>query len=237
MKRTLPFIIILVVLGAAVGSALYFTRSAPGSSATTSGSNQPATSSAPSTVPQPAASTGVPGADPPHTLGSPNAPARLEEFGDFQCPPCGVFHPILQQMRNEFGDKLQITFREFPLTPAHQHAQAAASAAEAASVQGKFWEMHDLIYEHQNDWKDKFDVRPIFEGYAQQIGLNLERYKRDVTSEPVAQRIFLDQKRGQSLGVKGTPTVFLNGREVPFESLPAEKLRVVIQSAINAAGR
>jgi protein-disulfide isomerase len=234
MKRTLPFIIIVVVLAAAVGSALYFARSAPGSSATSS--NQPLISSAPNTS-QPALPPGVPGADPPHTLGSPNAPARLEEFGDFQCPPCGMFHPILKQMHDEFGDKLQITFREFPLTPAHQHAQAAASAAEAAGMQDKFWPMHDLIYEHQNDWKDKFDVRPIFEGYAQQIGVNLDRYKRDVTSEEVARRIFQDQKRGQSLGVKGTPTVFLNGREVPFESLPSEKLRVVLQAAINSGGR
>jgi protein-disulfide isomerase len=232
MKRTLPFIIILVVLGAAVGSALYFTRSTPGSN---SASPSPTNSSAPANAPQPML-TGVAGADPPHTQGSPNAPARLEEFGDFQCPPCGLFHPILKQMQSEFGDKLQVTFREFPLTPAHQHAVAAASAAEAAGMQGKFWEMHDLIYEHQNDWKDKFDVRPIFEGYATQIGLNLDRFRQDITSEAVAQRIFLDGKRGHSMGVKGTPTVFLNGREVPFESLPAEKLRVILQSTIAASG-
>ena len=235
MKRTLPFIIILVVLGAAVGSALYYTRSTPGSSFTAA--NPATASSAPANTAQPPVVTGAPGADPPYTLGSPNAPARLEEFGDYQCPPCGLFHPILQQMHKEFGDKLQITFREYPLAPAHQHAIAAASAAEAAGLQGKFWPMHDLLYEHQNDWKDKFDVRPIFEGYAQQIGLNLDRYKRDVAGEAVAQRIFLDRKRGESLGVKGTPTVFLNGREVPFESLPAEKLRPILQNTINAGGR
>lgn len=146
-----------------------------------------------------------------------------------------MFHPIVKQMQTEFGDKLQFTFREFPLTQNHQHALAAASAAEAAGRQGKFWEMHDLLYEHQNDWKDKFDVRPIFEGYATQIGLNMDRYRSDLAGETVAQRIFLDGKRGHSLGVKGTPTVFLNGREVPFESLPAEKLRVIIQSTIAAS--
>ena len=236
MKRTLPFIIILVVLGAAVGSALYYTRSTPGSSYTPV-ANPASGSSAPANTTQPPVVAGAPGADPPYTLGSPNAPARLEEFGDYQCPPCGLFHPILVQMHKEFGDKLQITFREFPLAPAHQHAIAAASAAEAAGLQGKFWPMHDLLYEHQNDWKDKFDVRPIFEGYAQQIGLDLDRYKRDVAGEAVAQRIFLDRKRGESLGVKGTPTVFLNGREVPFESLPAEKLRPILQNTINAGGR
>jgi len=235
MKRTLPIIIILVVLGVAVVSVLYYTRSTPGSNYTPT--NSATASTAPANTAQPPVVTGVAGADPPYTLGPANAPARLEEFGDYQCPPCGLFHPILQQMHKEFGDKLQITFREFPLAPAHQHAIAAASAAEAAGLQGKFWQMHDLLYEHQNDWKDKFDVRPIFEGYAQQIGLDVDRYKRDVAGEAVAQRIFLDKKRGESLGVKGTPTVFLNGREVPFESLPAEKLRPILQNTINSGGR
>ena len=81
---------------------------------------------------------GIPGAEPAHVLGPANAPVRIEEFGDFECPPCGIFHPILQQMEQEFGDKLQVTFREFPLVPTHQHALAAASAAEAAGLQNKF---------------------------------------------------------------------------------------------------
>ena len=98
----------------------------------------------------------------------------------------------------------------------------------------KFWEMHALIYEHQNDWKNLADARPLFEGYAKQIGLDIERFKRDSGSEQVAQRIFLDGKRGRSLGVRGTPTVFLNGREVPFETLmAAEKLRGLIQNELN----
>jgi protein-disulfide isomerase len=140
-------------------------------------------------------------------------------------------------MHAEFGDRIRITFREFPLVPAHQHALAAASAAEASGMQGKFWEMHDLIYEHQKDWKGQFDVRPIFEGYAKEIGIDVERYKRDVNSDAVAQRIFQDGKRGHSMGVKGTPTVFMNGREVPFESLPADKLRVIIQKELESAAK
>jgi protein-disulfide isomerase len=140
-------------------------------------------------------------------------------------------------MKRQFGDQLQVTFREFPLAPAHEHAIAAASAAEAAGLQGKFWEMHDLLYEHQKDWKDAFDVRPIFEGYAKQIGINVDRYKQDVDSEQVARRITQDGNRGHSLGVKGTPTVFMNGREVPFESLPADKLRVLIQLELSTPAR
>jgi protein-disulfide isomerase len=242
MKRILPFIIILVVLGAALGSAWYLTRTIPasptlGSQSQASPGAQGSGGSQSPAAPSGPALAGVPGAEPPHVLGSANAPARLEEFGDFECPPCGIFHPILKQMQAEFGDKLQVTFREFPLVPTHQHALAAASAAEAAGVQGKFWEMHDLLYEHQNDWKKEFDVRPIFEGYAKQIGLDIIRYKQDLEGDFVAQRIFADGKRGHSLGVKGTPTVFLNGREVPFENLPADKLRVVIQDVIRSGGK
>ncbi len=234
MKRILPFIIILVVLGAALGSAWYLTRAIPASPATplTSATGSPAASPGSPAQQQAPVAQGIPGAEPAHVLGPANAPVRIEEFGDFECPPCGIFHPILQQMEQEFGDKLQVTFREFPLVPTHQHALAAASAAEAAGLQNKFWEMHDLLYDHQADWKKEFDVRPIFEAYAKQIGLDVDRYKRDVNGDLVAQRIFQDGKRGHSLGVKGTPTVFLNGREVPFENLPAEKLRVVIQDAL-----
>jgi protein-disulfide isomerase len=242
MKRILPFIIILAVLGVALGSAWYLTRTIP-SSNTAVGSQQPArpaastgsSSRSQTPAPQPVTSQGVPGAEPAYVLGPPTAPAHLEEFGDFECPPCGMFHPILEQMHKEFGDRLRITFREFPLVPTHQHALAAAGAAEAAGLQGKFWEMHDLLYERQKSWKTEFDVRPVFEGYAREIGLDVERYKRDFAGDVVAQRIFQDGKRGHSLGVKGTPTVFLNGREVPFESLPAESLRVLIQKEIDNA--
>ena len=240
MKRILPFIIILVVLGVALGSAWYLTRTIPASPTLgTQASPAPGSQGSPVAQQQPQQPIvqGVPGAEPAHVLGPADAPIKLEEFGDFECPPCGMFHPILQQMHTEFGDKLQITFREFPLVPTHQHALAAASAAEAAGLQGKFWEMHDLLYEHQNDWKKEFDVRPVFEGYAKQIGLDIGRYQRDMNGDLVAQRIFADGKRGHSLGVKGTPTVFMNGREVPFENLPAEKLRVVIQNELRSSGR
>ena len=244
MKRLLPFIIILVVLGAALGSAWYLTRAIPASptlgnqsTATPSTAGSPGSQSSPVAQQQQPIAQGIPGADPAHVQGPANAPVQLEEFGDFECPPCGIFHPILKQMQAEFGDKLGVTFREFPLVPTHQHALAAASAAEAAGIQGKFWEMHDMLYDHQNDWKKEFDVRPVFEGYAKQIGLDVERYKRDVNGDFVAQRIFADGKRGHSLGVKGTPTVFMNGREVPFENLPAEKLRVVIQNELRSSSR
>lgn len=161
----------------------------------------------------------------------------LEEFGDFQCPPCGMLHPVLQTMEHEFGTKLRVVFREYPLVPAHAHALSAARAAEAAGMQGKFWEMHGMLFDNQKAWTDAFDVRPIFEGYATKIGLDLEKYRRDVSSEAVAQRIFLDGKRARDLGVKGTPTVFMNGREIPFESLAPDKLRAVISNELSTRGQ
>ena len=235
MKKILPFIIILAVLGVALGSAWYMQHSSKETAKPLPAT--PTNSSTSSAAPAPVASNAVPGAEPAHKLGPDSAPVHLEEFGDFQCPPCGLFHPILEEMKHQFGDQLQVTFREFPLAPAHQHAIAAASAAEAAGLQGKFWEMHDLLYEHQKDWKDAFDVRPIFEGYAKQIGINVDRYKQDVDGDQVGRRITQDGNRGHSLGVKGTPTVFLNGREVPFESLPADKLKVLIQLELNSPAR
>lgn len=230
MKRALPFIIIAVVLAAALGIAWYLKQAAV---------EQPAAITTPSTSTTPANSskTHSPGADPPHALGPETAPVTLEEFGDFQCPPCGMLHPVLKTMEREFGPKLRVIFREFPLVPAHAHALSAARAAEAAGLQGKFWEMHDLIYENQSAWKDLFDVREVFEGYATQIGLDLNRYRRDLRSQIVEQRIFLDGKRAHSLGVQGTPTVFLNGREVPFEQLAPERLRVLINNEVMAASR
>jgi protein-disulfide isomerase len=176
-----------------------------------------------------------PGAEPAHALGDAKAPVTLEEFGDFECPPCGVLHPILKGIESEYGPaKVRIIFREFPLVPNHVHALAAARAAEAAGLQGRFWEMHDMIYEHQKEWHEAFDVRPIFEGYAKSIGLDVQQFASDNTSEIVERRIFLDGKRGHSLGVQGTPTVFLNGNEVPFESLPPEKLKPLIDKELAA---
>ena len=230
MKRILPFVIIALVLGAGLLTARYLQRA---SSENATPSPTPATpGAAPAAT---AVNQGEPGAEPAHALGDPKAPVTLEEFGDFECPPCGVLHPILKGLEAEYGPtKLRIIFREFPLVPNHVHALAAARAAEAAGLQGRFWEMHDLIYEHQKDWHEAFDVRPIFEGYAKTIGLDVAQFARDNTSDLVERRIFLDGKRAHSLGVQGTPTVFLNGKEVPFESLAPDKLKGLINNELAA---
>jgi protein-disulfide isomerase len=234
MKRALPFLIIGTVLVIAVVAALYLKRSASAPVAPLAPAPASPAAGNLTTTGNETAATAT-GALPPHTLGPENAPVTLEEFGDFECPPCGLLHPVLQAIEKEFGQRIRIVFREFPLVPTHVHALAAARSAEAAGLQGKFWEMHDLLYENQKTWHDAFDARPIFEDYATRIGLNLEKFRSDSSGEIVAQRIFLDGKRGHAMGVTGTPTVFLNGREVPFESLLApDKLRALIQAQFNA---
>ena len=229
MKRILPILIILVVLGSALGAAWYMKRAA---------TNPPPSPPGPAAPGGPAQATNpVPGAEPSHFRGSENASVTLEEFGDFECPPCGLLYPVLKGIEGEYGPRLKVIFREFPLMPNHPHSLAAARAAEAAGLQGKFFEMHDLLYENQTKWKEMFDVRPAFEAYAKVIGLDVERWKKDQTSEPVEQRIFLDGNRAHSLGVKGTPTVFLNGTEIPFEQLTPEDLRAAINQAFSKAGQ
>jgi protein-disulfide isomerase len=237
MKRIMPFLVILAVLGIALGSVWYLTK--PVATSTIPASSQPSPAAKGAQQQQPASPTqlgpvksGVPGAEPANTKGPANARVHIEEFGDFQCPPCGAFHPILEKLEQEFPNDLRVTFRNLPL-PNHQHALRAASAAEAAGLQGKFWEMHKLIYEHQRDWKDEFDVRPIFEGYAKQIGLDIARYNRDLGGATVQQRILQDGKRAISMGVGATPTVFINNREVPFQMLPEETMRGLIQQELN----
>lgn len=236
MKRTLPLLIILAVLGVALGAGWYLTRSSNSHGTTNTYSVPNSSAASPSPAAKVSNST-EPGAQPPHAIGPEDAPVTLEEFGDFECPPCGLLHPVLKTMEKEFGPRLRVIFREFPLVPTHPHALVAARSAEAAGLQGKFWEMHDLLFENQRTWHEQFDARPTFEGYAKTIGLDLERFRRDLSSQVVEQRIFLDGKRAHTLGVKGTPTVFLNGREVPFESLAPEKLRVLINVELTNSGK
>jgi NhaA family Na+:H+ antiporter len=223
MKRFLPFLIIVVVLIVAlIGAWLLLRSPKPTGSVNTStaGGSEP------------------PGAQPPHVRGNPNAPFTLEEFGDFQCPTCGLFSAELRKIEDEFGERLRVIFREFPLVPVHQHGLEAAQAAEAAGLQGRFWEMHDKLYENQKVWSDVKDVMPMFIDYAKQVGLDTDRFSRDFGGEAVAQRIFQDGKRAHALGVNATPTFFVNGKEYKADqSFSPDGLRDFIRKAMAGATR
>ena len=223
MKRFLPFAIIVIVLLAAVAAGWVVLRSTR---------NQPTASSP---TPDPAGE--VKGAEPPHVRGNPNAPVTLEEFGDFQCPSCGSYYPELKKMEAEFGDKMKVIFRELPLLPMHEHALMAAQAAEAAGLQGKFWEMHDLLYENQTKWVEAKDLVPVFADYARQIGINPDQFMKDLNGEKVAARIFQDGNRAHSFGLKGTPSFFVNGKEAKDDQWKPDGLRQMIKDAIAASGK
>jgi len=142
-----------------------------------------------------------------HMLGPPSAPVTLVEYGDYECPYCGAAHPIVKEIRRRLGDQLCFVFRHFPLTAVHPHAEHAAEAAEAAGAQGKFWAMHDMLYEYQHALDDGQLI-----SYAEAIGLDVERFAREMVAGIHALRVREDFLSGVRSGVNGTPTFFINGQ-------------------------
>jgi protein-disulfide isomerase len=222
MKRFAPFLIIAVVLIGGFVAVWLLSRSAQRSNALQN-SSTPRQGSEPR------------GAEPPHIRGNVNAPVTVEEFADFQCGSCGAYYPELKKIEAEFGDRLRVVFRENPLFPNHQYSVIAAQAAEAAGLQGRFWEMHDKLFENQKTWSEAKDVVPLFVDYAKQIGLDTDRFMRDLNGEVVAQRIFQDGKRSHALGIQSTPTFFVNGKEAKGDSYKPEGLREMINQALRGA--
>jgi len=141
-----------------------------------------------------------------HILEPMTAPVTLVEYGDYECPYCGQAHPIVKELRQRLGDRLRIVFRNFPLTQIHPHAEHAAEAAEAAGAQDKFWEMHDVLFEHQRALEDKH-----LKEYAAKLGLDESRFSHEMTEQSHAARLREDFLSGVRSGVNGTPTFFING--------------------------
>jgi protein-disulfide isomerase len=167
-----------------------------------------------------------------HILGNPDAPFTLEEFGDFQCPPCGMLSGPINQLEQDFRPRLRVIFRHFPLTM-HQHAREAALACEAAGRQGRFWQMHDVLYREQAVWSKAADVRPLFDTYAGMLGLKIDRFKKDMESDEVKRRVAADQEQGAALGITITPTIFINDRALPNASLSPASLHAAVEAAMN----
>jgi protein-disulfide isomerase len=141
-----------------------------------------------------------------HAQGHADALVTLVEYGDYQCPYCGAAYQVVKRVQHALGKKLRFVFRNFPLTQAHPYAMIAAEAAEAAALQGKFWEMHDLIYENQNNLEP--DVLPA---WAEKLGLNLDEFGTAIKQGEIIKRIKDDRKSGIRSGVNGTPCFFING--------------------------
>jgi protein-disulfide isomerase len=141
-----------------------------------------------------------------HIEGGVDAPVTLLEYGDYQCPFCGAAYPIVKEVQGRMGDRLRFVFRNFPITTSHPRAEQAAEAAEAAAGQGKFWEMHDLLYENQKRLTD-----PDLHGYAEQLGLDVGKFDEELAEHVHAERLREDFMSGVRSGVNGTPTFYVNG--------------------------
>ena len=223
MNRYIPFATIAVVLVSAVegGTALYKVKL-----------NQQRVRAAAAAAVARTARASSKGAEPAHVRGPAKAPVTLEEFGDFQCQPCGDLSPILEKIEQDYGAGLRVIFRQFPMTM-HLHAVDAARASEAAGLQGRFWEMHGLLYHERFNWPRAPDVRVVFAEYAKTLGLDVGRFKIDVDGEQVNARIAADQERAASLRVDRTPVIFINNRELPVNSFTPPGLHAAIDAALN----
>ena len=163
--------------------------------------------------------------------GNKDASVTIVEYLDFECEACGAYYPLVKQLAEEFKNDVRFVNRYFPL-PGHKNGLPAALAVEAAGKQGKYWEMHNILFDNQKNWGEKQSPDPaIFEGYAKQIGLNMDQFKKDVGSNEVKERVNRDKNSGTKLGVSGTPTFFLNGEKIPNPKTP-EDFKTFINAAI-----
>ena len=205
------FLIILTVLIVGFAGFFWFSKNKASDSNSSSGNSQ--------------------GTPSQHVKGQ-GTKVTLIEYGDYECSACAQWEPTVEQIRTKHEKDLKFQFRNFPL-PQHQNAMAAHRAAEAASNQGKFWQMHDLLYSRQDGWSQSNNPGKIFEDYATELGLNVDKFKTDVASSVVNDTINADRKTGENIGVKSTPTFVINDKVV--EPKNAEEFYKIIEDAIKNA--
>lgn len=224
---TPAIIIVLVLVVAVIIAAIYYnssrTRTGPQANAT------------PSATRTPVSMANAPlGAQPPNFLGAPNAAVTVEEFADFQCPSCGSIHPVMKQIQGIFGQRIKFIFRHFPL-PIHDKAYDASAAAEAAGLQGKFWDMYNLLFTNQQQWSNDPNYRQVFRGYAEKIGLDVDRFETDMAGLQTRNRVQADIDRGKALSINSTPSIFINGKPVPYPEMNVATMQRLIEEELKSA--
>lgn len=168
-----------------------------------------------------------------HIRGKQDAKLTLVEFGDYQCPACGVYEQIIRQVSEDNKEILKVVFRHFPLTQIHQNAVLGAKAAEAAGLQGKFWEMHEMLFDKQEEWSKGMNAHDFILTYATTLGLNTKKFSEDLKSEAIEEKIMAEYKEGVKLGVQGTPTFFLNGKKIDNPSSLENFNKLILETAAN----
>jgi protein-disulfide isomerase len=256
MRRYLPFALIGAIFLVAIGSGLMLLRWKQPPSAPTA----PIVPIVPATPAAPIAqgTPGKPDSELPHIRGGANARVTIEEFGDFQCLPCAELFPTLAKVEEDYGERLRVVFRHKPLHK-HVHAVLAACAAEAAGLQGHFWEMHDLLFQNSTRWTKGIDtvgpeaspsrrsqspvlaldgeVRDVLITYAERLKLDVERFKKDMDSDEVKARVESDRAHGDALGIDRTPTLYLNGRRLSVSRNNVDAFHAEIDAELNGKGK
>lgn len=161
--------------------------------------------------------------------GKSDAKVTITEFSDFQCPACRASQPLIEEIMKAASTSTRLVYRQFPLRTVHKNALAAAKAAEASGVQGKFWEMHDKLFSTQSDWEGLADPSSQFEGYAKELGMNVDQWKKDYEGKDMETRIAKDEQDGNLLGISGTPTFYVNNMKTDVSDLKDAVEKIVAQ--------
>ncbi len=227
----MPLLIIGLVFVAAIIGAIYLYNSGSGSGTTsTASSNSTAARPTPNMANAPAgAPVGV------NMLGSQTAAVTVEEFADYQCGGCAAVHPVMKELASAYAGNRNFRFiyRHYPLAiPAHDKSYEASAATEAAGLQGKFWQMQDQLFRNQAAWTANPNYRQIWSEYASNLGMDVQRFQADIAGIQTKNRVDADIQRGRALGVSSTPTVFVNGKPVPFSELNIASLRRIVDAEI-----
>lgn len=167
-----------------------------------------------------------------HVTGNLDSKVTLQEFGDFQCPACKSYYPLVKEVKETYGDRIKFQFSHFPLIQIHPNAFIGSRAAEAAGKQNKFFEMHDLLYENQEAWTQSSNPQPLLEGYAQQLGLNMDQFKSDMSSSGVADTINADVRAAQAIGGNSTPTFAINGKKLEKNPQSIDEFKKLIDDEL-----
>src|SRR3989344_1879386 len=203
------FLLVLVAIAVGLGAIFFFTKD---KSTSTSSGAQPSN----------------------HVKGGGTKNVTLVEYGDYQCPACGAFYPILNHVYDKYQNDIHFQFRNFPLTSIHPNAFVSARAAEAADKQGKFWEMYSKLYENQQAWSASNSPNSYFEQYASDLGLDVNKFKQDLLSSEVNALINADIKEATKLGADSTPTFVLEGKKIDQNPRDLESFSKLIDEAITA---
>lgn len=171
-----------------------------------------------------------------HEIGSKSPKVTIIEYADYQCPGCSAAAPKAKALAEKYKDNVRLIFRNFPIASSHPNARAAAAVAEAAGLQGKFWEMNELLYVNQDAWKNAniTERDNIFKSYVEQLKLNINQYKTDVASNRVKNKIDFDMALGRKHGVAATPTFYVNGKNTEMDS--SGSIESSVKEALKKAG-